>query len=79
MRFAPGLPIDCSKSTAVYTLKLNPLTGSVRVRFHSTWATQYKLKASRRAMLPLLWYSGDKSIGQWVNRNCLQNHVTISY
>jgi len=40
------------------------------VRFHNTWATQYKLKASRRAMLPLLWYSGDKSIGQWVNHNC---------
>ena len=63
-------PINCSKSTAVYTLSLNPFTGSVRVRFHNTWATQYNLKASRRAMLPLLWYSGDKSIGEWVNHNC---------
>jgi hypothetical protein len=53
-------PINCTKSTAVYTLTLNPITGSARVRFHSTWATQYKFKASRRAMLPLLLKSSSR-------------------
>lgn len=66
MRF----PIFTAGSDAIETLSVNPITGTVRVRFQRTSARQYRMKASRRAILSLMWNS-DRSLGQWVNRHCL--------
>jgi hypothetical protein len=65
MRF----PINTSNSEAIDTLIANPITGSVRVRFHKTPARLYRLEASRSEILSLLWNS-DRSLGQWVNQHC---------
>jgi hypothetical protein len=74
MRF----PINTLGSTAIDTLTVNPITGTVRVRFQSYWTHQpYKFVASRRAILSLLWNS-DRSLGQWVNCHCLQRHQTVT-
>ena len=65
--------VNCNCSTSIWTLKVNPLTGKVLVRWFSTPLTEYTMKASRRAIIALL-VSGDRSLGQWVNHNCLQRH-----
>jgi len=63
-------PIDTSDSTAIDTLSVNPITGTVRVRFQRYYGVQYRMKASRREILALIWNS-DRSLGQWVNCHCL--------
>jgi len=62
-------PINTSNSNAIDTLIANPITGSVRVRFHKTPARLYRLKASRLEILMLLLDS-DLCLGRWVNRHC---------
>jgi hypothetical protein len=62
-------PINTFGSDAIDTLSVNPITGTVRVRFQSYWTRRpYTFKASRRAILSLIWNS-DLSLGQWVNRH----------
>ena len=70
------LPINCYSSQSVWTLEVNPLTGTVAVRWFNTPLKEYTMKASRRAILALL-VSGDRSLGQWVNHNCLQRHDRV--
>ena len=70
MTFAPGFPINCNDSASVWTLRLNPITGTARVRWFDTPTCLYRYKASRREMLKMIWFSGNKSKGQWVNRHC---------
>ncbi len=41
-------PINTSNSDAIDTLSVNPVTGTVRVRFLNTPCRQYHLQASRR-------------------------------
>ena len=63
-------PINTHGSSSIDTLSVNPITGSVRVCFLKTPGRQYRFKASRRAILWLLWDS-DCSLGHWVSRRCL--------
>lgn len=70
MNFAPGFPINCTDSAAVWSLRLNPITGTARVRWFESPLRQYRYKASRREMLKMIWFSGNQSKGQWVNRHC---------
>ncbi len=62
-------PINTANSNAIDTLIANPITGSVRVRFHKTPARLYRLKASRLEILMLLLDS-DLCLGRWVNLHC---------
>jgi hypothetical protein len=62
-------PINTSDSNAIDTLIANPITGSVRVRFHKTPARLYRLKASRLEIL-LLLLDSNLSLGRWVNLHC---------
>ncbi len=62
-------PISTADSTAIDTLSVNPITGSVRVRFHKTPARLYRLRASRLEIL-LLLLDSDLSLGRWVNLHC---------
>ena len=63
-------PINTLDSNAIDTLSVNPITGTVRVRFLN-YPTErpYVMKASRREILSLMWDS-DRSLGQWVNWHC---------
>jgi hypothetical protein len=61
--------ISTADSTAIDTLIANPITGSVRVRFHKTPARLYRLRASRLEIL-LLLLDSDLSLGRWVNLHC---------
>jgi hypothetical protein len=73
-----GFPIDTVDSTAIDTLTVNPITGKVAVRFQRyPTRTPYIFKVSRRAALALTLNS-DRSLGQWVNRHCLQSHRTLT-
>ena len=56
-------------SRSVWTLKVNPFTGTVRVRWFKSPLTEYQYKCSKRAIVALL-IAGDRSYGQWVNWNC---------
>jgi hypothetical protein len=70
-------PINTLTSNAIDTLSVNPITGTVRVRFlRYPTVHPYALKASRRAILSLLWNS-DQSVGQWVNRHCLAKSAAL--
>ena len=72
-------PINCNDSQSVWTLRLNPITGTARVRWFSTPLTEYRhTHVSRRAILGMLWYSGNTSKGAWVNSHCLKNQRTLS-
>lgn len=65
-------PINCNDSATVWTLRVNPITGTARVRWFATPLTEYRhTHVSRRAILSLLWYSGNVSKGTWVNRYCM--------
>ena len=65
-----GYPINTSSSTAIDTLTVNPITGTVKVRFQSYPTVRpYTYKASRREILALLWDS-NRSLGRWVNWHC---------
>ena len=68
--------VNCNSSQSIWTLKVNPLTGKVLVRWFSPPLTEYTMKASRRAIIALL-VGGDRSLGQWINHNCLQRHETV--
>ena len=66
-------PINCNDSQSVWTLRLNPITGTARVRWFNSPLTEYRhTGVSRRAILGMLWYSGKTSKGAWVNRHCLK-------
>lgn len=70
------LPIDTAYSSAARKVTGNPITGSVRVVFTSGPREYRFARVSRRAiigaaLLPPI------SVGQWVNRHCLQSHVTL--
>jgi hypothetical protein len=69
-------PINTFGSTAIDEMSVNPITGTVRVTFQRYYGVRYRLKASRRAILSLMWNS-DRSLGQWVNCHCLQRHETV--
>jgi hypothetical protein len=56
-------------SRSVWTLKVNPFTGKVRVRWFKSPLTEYQYKCSKRAIVALL-IAGDRSYGQWVNWHC---------
>ena len=65
MRF----PITTYGSSAIDTMSVNPITGSVRVRFLKGPANvEYRFLAPRRAIMSLLWNS-DCSLGEWVNEH----------
>jgi hypothetical protein len=65
------IPINTNDSNAIWDLTVNPITGTVRVTFDKT-LHQYRMKASRREILALMWDS-NRSLGQWVNRHCLSH------
>jgi hypothetical protein len=62
-------------STAVHRLTVNPITGSARVQFTSSTKTYRFTHVSRLAILAAAWHS-PRSLGQWVNWHCLQDHQT---
>ena len=59
-------PISPSVSQSVWTLKVNPFTGSCRVRWFKGCLTEYTFKTRKRDILALMM-AGDRSLGQWVN------------
>ena len=58
--------ISPSVSRSVWTLKVNPLTGTFKVRWFKTPSMEYTYKTRKRDIVSLL-LSGDRSLGQWVN------------
>ena len=64
-------PINCNDSRSVWTLKANPITGTVLVRWFNSPTKVYRYKASRSEILKLLWWSGDTCKGHWVNWHCI--------
>ena len=63
------LSVNCispSFSRSVWTLKVNPLTGTFKVRWFKTPSVEYTYKTRKRDIVSLL-LSGDRSLGQWVN------------
>lgn len=71
-----GYPIATYGSTAIEDLTVNPITGKVQVKF--MWGGRYKYDGvSRRAILDLIANS-DQSLGQWVNRHCIQRHTILN-
>ena len=63
------LSVNCispSVSRSVWTLKVNPLTGTFKVRWFTTPSVEYTYKTRKRDIVSLL-LSGDRSLGQWVN------------
>ena len=72
MRF----PIDSKYSDCARKVTANPITGSVRVTFTSGPREYRFAGVSRRAILSAIAIR-PVSVGQWVNRHCLQNHVAL--
>jgi hypothetical protein len=69
------LPINSKFSSCARKVTGNPITGTVRVTFTSG-STEYRYTGvSRRAILGAAILP-PVSVGQWVNRHCLQNHQT---
>ena len=64
-------------SSAVHRLTVNPITGTARVQFTTSRSSYRFAGVSRRAILAAAW-SSPASLGQWVNRHCLQNHQTVT-
>ena len=65
----PMLNVSCVSprpSRSVWTLKVNPLTGTFKVRWFKTPSAEYTYKTRRRDVIALLM-TGDRSLGQWVN------------
>ena len=58
--------VNCNDSTSVWTLKVNPFTGTCRVRWFKGCLTEYTFLTRKRDILALL-IAGDRSLGQWVN------------
>ena len=59
-------PVSPSVSQSVWTLKVNPLTGTFKVRWFKTPTQEYTYKTRKRDILALMM-AGDRSLGQWVN------------
>ena len=59
-------PVSPSVSRSVWTLKVNPLTGTFKVRWFKTPTQEYTYKTRKRDILALMM-AGDRSLGQWVN------------
>ncbi|AGH26760.1 hypothetical protein SXBG_00023 [Synechococcus phage S-CAM1] len=53
-------------SRSVWTLKVNPFTGTCAVRWFKTPSAEYTFKTRKRDILALMM-AGDRSLGQWVN------------
>ena len=62
-------------SSAVHRLTVNPITGSARVQFTSSTKTYRYTHVSRRAILAAM-LGCPASLGQWVNRHCLDGRQT---
>ena len=63
------LNVSCvspSVSQSVWTLRVNPLTGTFKVRWFKGATVEYTYKTRKRDILALL-VAGDRSLGQWVN------------
>lgn len=63
------LNVSCvspSVSRSVWTLRVNPLTGTFKVRWFKGATVEYTYKTRKRDILALL-VAGDRSLGQWVN------------
>ena len=58
--------VNCNDSTSVWTLKVNPFTGTCKVRWFKGCLTEYTFLTRKRDILALL-IAGDRSLGQWVN------------
>ena len=69
--------INTIGSTAINRMTVDPLKGDVRVRFRGGTKFYRFENVSRRAILSLMVWQ-DRSLGQWVNRHCLQDHLTYS-
>jgi hypothetical protein len=73
MRFT----ISTKQSSSVYSLKVNPITGTARVKWEKATNCEYRCtKVSRRKILALILDS-DRSLGRWVNRHAQwkNNHI----
>ena len=71
------LSINTLGSDAINRMTVDPLTGAVRVRFQGGTKFYRFDGISRRAILSLMLWQ-DRSLGQWVNRHCLQRHETVT-
>ena len=73
----------CISKTTGQWLRSKPRCGGVAealwacVRFHGGTKFYRFENVSRRAILSLMVWQ-DRSLGQWVNRHCLQDHLTYS-
>lgn len=64
-------------SSAVHRLTVNPIMGTAQVQFTTSRRVYRFAGVSRRAMLSAAIIR-PLSLGQWVNRHCLQNHQTVT-
>ena len=71
------LSINTLGSDAINRMTVDPITASVRVRFQGGTKFYRFDGVSRRAILSLLVWQ-DRSLGQWVNRHCLQRHTAYA-
>ena len=71
------LSINTLGSDAINRMTVDPITASVRVRFQGGTKFYRFDGISRRAILSLLLWQ-DRSLGQWVNRHCLQRHTAYA-
>jgi hypothetical protein len=62
-------------SSACERVILSPLTSRAIVQWHSGSVSAHDCR--KRDMVSLLVNRGG-SLGQWVNRHCLQNHQTVT-
>ena len=69
--------INTIGSDAINRMTVDPLTGAVRVRFQGGTKFYRFDGISRRAILGLMLWQ-DRSLGQWVNRHCLQRHTAYA-
>ncbi len=59
-------PVSPTISRSVWQLKVNPFTGTCKVRWFKTPAAEYTFTTRKRDILALMM-AGDRSLGQWVN------------
>lgn len=65
MRFS----ISTKESSSVHSLKVNPITGTARVKWEKATNCEYRCtRVSRRKILALM-LDHDRSLGRWVNRH----------
>jgi hypothetical protein len=63
------IDISCTSpsiSRSVWTLRVNPFTGTCKVRWFKTPSAEYTFKTRKRDIVALM-IAGDRSLGQWVN------------